>query len=241
MLSMVRLRPRHLFMLGPIGLALAFLVSCRANTVCLFSSGRCGGDEQSLSPAPEPAASFGPTDPTLDGGCDDSIRHFDMAGPADGGDGGGAAAPGSRCSSPSDCAPVSCSCGDGGAAPPDDDAGDAESDGGGDGGDLDAEATSHSGVRLLDTHVRYAARSVRARNALRRVRLTNVAMTADTARVSPCPRRPDTRIRRASRCRCGAEGHEDPRRTGPHRGRRRVGSARRRGSCGWWRHRRRTR
>ena len=137
----VRFRPLHLATLGLTGLTL--VVSCRATKNCAFSGGTCGGDDQSLSPTPASAPTFGPTDPTLDSGCDDRIRQSDMTGVLDGGD-GDAAAPGARCSAPSDCAPVSCSCVDGGAAPPDDDAGDAATDGGGDGGDRDAEATLRS-------------------------------------------------------------------------------------------------
>ena len=157
-LEPVRLRPRHLATLGLLGLAPTVVVSCRATKECLFSGGTCGGgDDQSLSPAPASAPTFGPTDPTLDSGCDDRIRQSVTAGALDGGD-GDAAAPGARCSASSDCAPVSCSCVDGGAAPVEDDAGDAATDGGGEGGDLDAEAPSRLvGVRACFCSTRACA------------------------------------------------------------------------------------
>lgn len=123
---------RLLLALAPMAVVPALVMSCGSRPACLFSSGKCGGDEEPTVQAPAP--NFGPSDPTLDGGCDDSLRSFDAAGTLDAGD-GITAAPGARCSTPFDCAPVRCLCADGGAWPTDDDEGHASdaSDGGDDG------------------------------------------------------------------------------------------------------------
>jgi len=155
MLRVVNVRPRHVAALALSGLTLALVLSCKPSDDCLFSSGQCGSHEQLVAPAP--ALTFGPTDPTLDGGCDDSIRRVPTSGDLDAGD-ALLAPPGTGCSAPSDCAPVFCTCIDGGALPPgDDDAGDAGRDAA-DGGDADAAPTSRSvGVRACVCSTRACA------------------------------------------------------------------------------------
>ncbi|MDB4937188.1 MAG: hypothetical protein JWP87_4160, partial [Labilithrix sp.] len=78
-------RLRSLWLLASIAAAPCLSVGCRSKETCLFASATCGGDEPSAPTAPVPT--FAPSDPALDGGCDDSIRTFDAAADLDAGDG----------------------------------------------------------------------------------------------------------------------------------------------------------